>query len=139
MTAGLGAALGILGIGSIMDIRKRTVSLILVWSCMAAGSVWQIVFQQTELWELVLSLFPGIVLISLAWLTEEKIGYGDGWIVMTAGIWTGIWDVFLILTGGMMLCGLYSGILLSLRKIRRNDTLPFLPFLFVGCVGRILF
>lgn len=139
MTAGLGAALGILGVGSIMDIRKRTVSLIPVWICMAAGAVWQMAFQQAEVWELILSLFPGTVLIGLAWLTEEKIGYGDGWIVMAAGIWTGIWDVFLILTGGMMLCGLYSGILLSLRKIRRNDTLPFLPFLFAGCVGRILF
>lgn len=138
MTAGLGAALGIFGVCSVMDIRKRTVSLIPAWLFLAVGVVWQIAFQQTEVWELFLSLVPGAALIGIAWLTGEKIGYGDGWIVMAAGIWTGALDIFLILTGGMMLCGLYSGILLSLRKIRRNDTLPFLPFLLAGCIGRIL-
>lgn len=138
MTVGLGAALGILGVHAVMDVQKKRVNLLLMGICLAAGVIWQVFGQKTDVGEILLSCLPGALLLAMAYLTEQKIGYGDGWIVVTAGVWTGTWDVFLILTGGMLVCAVCSGVLLALKKVRREDSLPFIPFLFVGCIGRIL-
>ena len=86
ITIGLGAALGILGIHSIMDIRRKEINVILAGaSCLAAGVAWQFFGQKTETAEILLSCLPGSVLLGTAYLTEQKIGYGDGWVVMAAG------------------------------------------------------
>lgn len=138
MTVGMGAALGILGVHAVMDIRKRHVNLILAGICLAAGAGWQIFVQKAELWELLLSCLPGALLLGTAGLTQQKIGYGDGWVVAAAGVWTGMWDIFLILAGGMFACAAFSGILLAMKKVRKGDSLPFIPFLLIGWVGRIL-
>lgn len=138
MTVGLGAALGILGIHAVMDICRRKINLIFAIMCLAAGLIWQIAGQHAGIWELVLSCIPGGFLLGTACLTEQKIGYGDGWIVLATGIWTGFWDIFLILTGGMVICALFSGVLLSMKKLKKGDDLPFIPFLLAGCIGRLL-
>ena len=138
MTVGMGAALGILGVHAVMDIRKRHVNLILAGICLAAGAGWQIFVQKAELWELLLSCLPGALLLGTAGLTQQKIGYGDGWVVAAAVVWTGMWDIFLILTGGMFACAAFSGILLAMKKVRKGDSLPFIPFLLIGWIGRIL-
>ena len=44
--------------------------------------------------ELLLSCLPGALLLGTAGLTQQKIGYGDGWVVAAAGVWTGMWDIF---------------------------------------------
>lgn len=84
ITIGLGAALGILGIHSIMDIRRKEINVILAGACLAAGVAWQFFGQKTETAEILLSCLPGSVLLGTAYLTEQKIGYGDGWVVMGA-------------------------------------------------------
>ena len=138
ITIGLGAALGILGIHSIMDIRRKEINVILAGACLAAGVAWQFFGQKTETAEILLSCLPGSVLLGTAYLTEQKIGYGDGWVVMAAGVWTGVWDIVLILTGGMLTCAGCSEVLLILKKVRKGDSLPFIPFLLLGCIGRMI-
>lgn len=138
MTVGLGAAMGILGIHTVLDIRRRKINLIFAIMCLAAGMIWQMAGQNAGIWELVLSCIPGVFLLGAAWLTEEKIGYGDGWIVIATGSWTGFWDIFFILTGGMVICALFSGALLSMKKMKRGDSLPFIPFLLAGCIARLV-
>lgn len=139
MTAEMGVVLGILVVHSVMDIRRRKISLVSAGICLAAGLIWQAAVRQAEIAEILLSCLPGAALLGISRITDQKIGYGDGWIVTVTGVWAGIRDAFLILTGGMMACALYGGILLSAGKIRKGDTLPFLPFLLAGCIGRMIF
>ncbi|HIX77704.1 MAG TPA: prepilin peptidase [Candidatus Fusicatenibacter merdavium] len=137
LTVGLGAALGILSVHAFMDIRTRRINLIVTGFCLAAGVIWQITWEKSEVWEILLSCLPGILLLAAAYLTEQKIGSGDGWVVTAAGVWTGFEDIFLILTVGMLACAVCSGTLLVLKKVRRRDALPFIPFLVIGWIGRM--
>lgn len=138
MTTGMGVALGILGVCSVMDLRKKRIPLIPIVICLGAGVLWQVLWQGTTAGKLLLSCLPGGILLGTACLTEQKIGYGDGWVVLASGVWTGMWDMFLILTGGMLACAVFSGFLLAFRKVNRGDTLPFIPFLLLACIGRLM-
>lgn len=138
LTAGLSAALGILIVHAVMDIRKKKINLIVTGCCLTAGVLWQVFGEETAGYDVLLSLIPGLLLLAAACLTEQKIGYGDGWVITAVGVWTGFRDIFLILTNGMIACAICSGFLLALKKVRRGDSLPFVPFLLAGWIVRAM-
>ena len=110
-----------LGILAGMDVRKRQISLVLTGVLFLAGIGWQILVEQTSWLEWLLSLLPG---------------YGDGLLLLTVGIWLGFGQTFGVLTLGLILCSVLCGVLLMRKKIRKQDSIPLVPFLLLGFVGR---
>ena len=61
---------------------------------------------------------------------------GIGWQILTVGIWLGFGQTFGVLTLGLILCSVLCGVLLMRKKIRKQDSIPLVPFLLLGFVGR---
>ena len=81
---------------------------------------------------LLLSLWPGMTLLLLAAASGEKIGYGDGWLILGMGMWCSAEEIVSVLLMGCVLCT-GAGIL------RKEKELPFVPFLTAGYIaGRYL-
>lgn len=79
-----------------------------------------------------LSLTPGIMFWLLSFLSEEKVGYGDGWVLLMIGLFLGAGRCFLILLTGLMAESFVVLLLLAFRKVHRDRQVPFIPFLLLG-------
>ena len=76
-----------LGILAGMDVRKRQISLVLTGVLFLTGIGWQILVEQTSWLEWLLSLLPGAGFLTLSYISREQVGYGDGLLLLTVGIW----------------------------------------------------
>ena len=117
---------------SIRDIRKKEILLIPTAAAGAAGLFAAFVLQEPVLTGILPSLLPGILLLFLSRFTGEKIGYGDGILTLTLGIWRGLSGTLLILAGAFWLASGTAIFLLIRRSVRKE--LPFVPFLFLSCL-----
>ena len=109
-----------LGILAGMDVRKRQISLVLTGVLFLAGIGWQILVEQTSWLEWLLSLLPGAGFLTLSYISREQVGYGDGLLLLTVGIWLGFGQTFgpnrrLMRTWGVlpMVCRMFSTLMAS--------------------------
>ena len=123
-----------LGICAVCDGVEREVPLVVVW----LGIITAVVLHLQGLggnrtWQNVaLSVIPGVTFWILSFISGEKVGYGDGWILIMIGLFMGLWKCFLILIIGLILSSLVVLILLAVRRVSRDYQLPFAPFLLFG-------
>lgn len=85
------------------------------WTCMAAGSVWGILF----------------FIISIC--TCGKIGKGDAFFILGIGVYMGFWTSFMIIFAAMFLVCVYGLFLLKKKKGWKYEV-AFVPFLTISYV-----
>lgn len=124
-----------LGYGALMDGKYKAISAIYLWigGVMAFGffsSEWMM--QKPEPLGILFRLFPGIIFLVIGWATREKIGYGDGILLLILGgclpeitIWQTWMTAIFLLT-------LWAIILLGMKRGKGETKLPFLPFLWAA-------
>ena len=78
-----------------------------------------------------LGLLPGMILLLVAW-SSKKVGYGDAIVILCLGGILGYNKVMGILMSSLFIMSVVSIVLLALKKVRKESTLPYFPFLFVG-------
>ena len=120
---------GFLCILSVSDIHTKTIP---GWAAPLFGAgmiILHLFLSDLSLPECLAGLIPGAVLLILSVSFRSQIGTGDGTVVLACGLATGFERTFAALTAALVFCAVFSGILLLLRRIRRSDSLPFLPFL----------
>lgn len=123
-----------LGICAVCDGVEREIPLAVVW----LGIIAAIVLRMQGLagdksWSvIVLSVLPGVMFWMLSFVTGEKVGYGDGWMLIMIGLFTGLWKCFLILLIGLVSESLLVLVLLAVKKISKDRQIPFAPFLLFG-------
>lgn len=83
------------------------------------------------LWEMAKAIAPGIVFIVIS-ICSKKVGLADGIVLGCVGIVEGHWGCLCMLTTGLLVTAVFSGILLLLKRADTNTEMPFLPFLTVG-------
>lgn len=117
-----------------VDIRRKHVP---VW-LLAPGGMFVTAVSVCALWkdqpegrELVWSIVPGAVLLAVAVLTK-KAGWVDGVVLLFLGILTGFRECIFSFTLSMLFISVVSLVLLVLRRVGKNTTLPYLPFLCAG-------
>lgn len=88
--------------------------------------------------EVFLGSMSGVILLFLAKVTKECIGFGDGWLFCVTGIFLGFFKNVVLLSGSMLLAGIYAVFCLLLKKRGKNDRLAFVPFVFTAYVVFIL-
>lgn len=120
---------------SVYDIRYKRVpkKMLLLGVCFAAGYVCISLWKQNGDWmSLLLSwgfgCLPGIFLLIMALLTQ-KIGPGDGCVMLLIGVMAGIKSGIVILAGSLLLALFYSILVLVVRKKGRTYCFPYIPFL----------
>lgn len=68
---------------------------------------------------------PGICLLVIGYLTQEKIGYGDGYLMLSLGMWLTLSELLQVLMLGISLLSLYG-------ICARKKELPLVPFLTIA-------
>ena len=123
-----------LAVCAVSDGCSRQVPLAVVWLGMLTAIGLRIggMMGEVNLMSVLLSLVPGAGFFLLSFLTEEKVGYGDGWVLLMIGLFTGIYRCFLILIFGLVAESAAAVVLLAIGKVKRDREIPFLPFLLLG-------
>lgn len=111
------------------DIRERQIAMCKVIFFAGLSILYRVFMRQVSWNEIGWCLFPGGLLLLLAILSKESIGYGDGIAVLVLGLWTGGWFTLTVVCAGIMLSGIW-GMICILRK--KTDPIPFIPFLLLG-------
>ena len=123
-----------LAVCSVFDGLRKQIPLVVVWLgmltavCLRANGI----MEEQDVTAVLLSLIPGAGFFLLSFLTREKVGYGDGWVVLMIGLFSGFSRCFMILLIGLLLESAVAIILLALKKIQRDREIPFSPFLLLG-------
>ena len=81
---------------------------------------------------LLLGVIPGIITLVLSIVTKEKIGLGDGLILICVGCLQTIKDVLCMIFFSFIFLTVVLIFLLAIRRIGRSSRIPFVPFLFLG-------
>jgi len=124
---GFGVAIIIIALLAKQDIYERKISLftIIISGCIAL--LYLAAGEKLDIVSLCLRILPGVVLLFVSLLSDEKVGYGDGASVLMLGLWTSAAFCMLATTIGMLLAGIYGLVLLITSK--KEQQIPFLPFL----------
>ncbi len=123
-----------LSVCAVFDGLRRQIPLAVVWlgmltaACLRANGI----MGEVGVTAALLSLIPGTGFFLLSFLTREKVGYGDGWVLLMIGLFSGFFQCFLILLIGLLLESMVAVVLLTLKKIQRDKEIPFSPFLLLG-------
>ena len=123
------ATLAFLGAGSVLDIRKRRISLLLTAAYALTAAVLSLPDPGNGY-----SFFAGFLAAVYSLLTRGAFGMGDAIVIAVLGIPYGTERLFSLLLIAFASCGLTSAIMLAAGKKKKTDSLPFLPFLFLGTV-----
>lgn len=126
-----------LGWNSILDWKKREISLVSLLVFGTMGMVFRICQEEQNWGEVLGGIGVGLGLLGLTVITKEGIGLGDGLLMCVTGVWLGWTENLKLLTVGLLLCAAFAGAGLALHKIKKEERLPFVPFLFLAYVGGI--
>ncbi len=125
----------ILAISSIEDIRRKEIFLwqILILGGLSLAAVVTSIYDGSfDLWNLLLSLLPGAIMIFLSFITREGVGYGDGLMALAIGPSLGAAASVMAILIAIGISGLFSGILLVLKRAERKTKIAFAPFITIG-------
>jgi leader peptidase (prepilin peptidase)/N-methyltransferase len=129
---------GMLGINGLTDVLWKKINLLLVAPFFLAGIVCSIVYHMVSPISILAGMGIGMVMLAVSVMTRGKIGIGDGILVITTGLFLGFFDnLFLLLTAAFLAAVVGTGLLFT-KRVRKNDEIPFVPFLFIAFVGDLL-
>ena len=127
--------MAVLGITAAIDLKKQEIPGLLIACCLAL-SLGRMIFLLTkgtfEPADALISLVPGIMLLFLSFITRQGVGYGDGLLLLSVGPAVGAVALVPGICVAVMVSGLFSGVLLALRKAGRKTRIPFVPFMTFG-------
>lgn len=117
---------------SVFDIRKKEIPM---WGICLLGMVslgYLITGSGIIFYDAIMGCVPGMLLIILALLTKEKVGYGDGLVLLFIGLALGFELSMYMLMLALFLNCVMCGALFALHKVGKQTPIPFVPFLTIG-------
>ena len=121
-------------IGAVVDYRTKSLSVIYLYAMVIMGIILGMAEQNGFSYEILLGFIPGIVIIILAFVSKEKIGYGDGILLLSIGMFLGYFNCMIIMLYSLLFSALIS-IIVFIKRRNRREEIPFVPFLFLGYVA----
>lgn len=121
--------------GAWQDLRRRKISNNYLWIGGILGVVYRtinLVTGAVVLREWLWALIPGVIFITIAKVTKEKIGLGDGWVILIMGNFLNLMEVCYMLQAAIFVVIIFSCMLLCSKKVTREYQIPFLPFLWTA-------
>lgn len=89
-------------------------------------------------WRKVWGVLPGVGLLVLSRVMNGSIGKGDGYLLCISGLALGLRMNLSLLFYALFFAGGVSAILLVLKKVKKDTTFPFVPFLLGGYLMTLL-
>ena len=115
-----------------MDLRHKKIgaAVLLAGALVAAALAGALLLEgREEPWEIGIGLLPGLLLWGCSFLTEGKVGRGDGDMVLILGLFLGWRRCVVALCAACLLSALWAGIGLAAGRLKKDSKLPFAPFL----------
>lgn len=137
MTIEESIVLGVLAVLSIIDFRKKQISLVILVSFGVVVLLWML-FQKAGIGGMLMGLFPGVVCLLLSYVTGESIGKGDGIVLCILGVFCGIRETVAVFGLALVFAALWAIGLLVLKRAGRKTELPFLPCVSLGYLCCVL-
>ena len=134
-------AIGYLGVLALIDARKRMLSgwVLALGGIAAVLCAGYLLLSKTSSFEsLLFGAVPGMLLLALAVLTKG-IGIGDGLVLLQLCAFLRLESILSAFALSLLIMGAFSLVLLVAKKANKDLRLPYLPFLWIGCVGALLF
>lgn len=121
--------------GTYQDIKKKKIKNTYLITGGIMGGIFNIVkigegnffFGQ---W--LMALLPGVVFLIFAKMTGEKIGLGDGMVLLVLGNFYNLGEVCIILQWALIFLSIISTALWCSRKVSGDYRIPFLPCLWIS-------
>lgn len=124
--------LGMLSLYAVEDIRKKSISVRYLWIFGAAGIAIHLFQKSISVTDMLLGAAVGAALVAVSLLTRGSIGLGDGFLLMTAGVFLGGSSVLELLFISLLYAALISLGMMAFRRWKRKREIPFVPFLLLG-------
>lgn len=117
---------------AITDLKLRKIPI--WWTAIygIGAIIYQIVEKKQGIRAIVLSMVVGIVLLAIAKISSQSVGYGDGIIFLVLGLWIGFWDTLSLLFFSLVLSSLVAAYLMIIKRKGKNYKIPFIPFVTVA-------
>ncbi len=117
--------------GSFFDMKNKQLPRWFL-GCGAAISFGLFLWEKpVGIWEMLVGVSIGFILLLIGKVTREALGYGDGILLGLTGIQMGVGTIG-VLSYGLILSAMVSLALLAVGKVNRKTTIPFVPFLGLG-------
>lgn len=121
--------------GAVRDIKKKKITNHYLWTGAIMGVIIKFLNYgeaTAKSGEWLLAFIPGVLMLILAKITEEKIGYGDGWLIVILGNYMTVSEISILLQISIILIFLFSVIVLCGKMATKTCQIPFLPFLWIS-------
>ena len=125
-----------LAVLSLMEARRRAISawLLLLVSILAAALAGWLLWQGTVHWEeLLFGAVPGVILLAIAGMTGSA-GCGDGIVLLQVSLLLLMERAVIAFGVSMVVMGAFATVILLKNKKNKDLRLPYLPFLWLGCL-----
>ncbi len=129
------AMMGMLTLCSIQDISRKQIRLNPVLGFGILGVIFHVLWQQQTIGSILLGMLVGVGLLLLSLLTCGRIGMGDGVLLTVTGVYLGLRQNLTLFVWALFICGGWALLQLLLRRKRRQDEIPFVPFLLIAYVA----
>ncbi|MFI3212925.1 MAG: hypothetical protein R3Y24_06240 [Eubacteriales bacterium] len=77
-------------------------------------------------------ILPGVILLLIGRFTYQSIGYGDGLVIIIIGLLLSNIDMMYVIIYGFLASFIFCGAVVFCKKVSKETTIPFLPFLFLA-------
>lgn len=126
--------LGTLGVHSIEDIRRKNITLPITLFSAILGIVLHLFYQNESIYSMLAGMFSGGLIVLVSIVSQGKIGIGDGIVFMLTGLYLGVWKNLFLMFVSFSLAGIWALCQMICKSEHRQDRIPFIPFLFMGCM-----
>ena len=129
----------VLGVGSFMDIRKKSVPKIFMGAICSVSAVmlltgYLLSINNINFMQASVGVAIGAVVMAASFFSDGCIGMADAILVLLTGLLFGYTGSIEMTLYAIFLAALVSIILISLGKADRKSHIPFIPFMFLGYV-----
>lgn len=118
--------------GAWQDFQNKQIKNSYLWAGELLGIALKtvcIVWDKSSFTDWLWALLPGIFLLITAKVTKEKIGMGDGWVVLILGNYLSVLEICYVFQTALIMVIIFFVVSLWRKKAAKEYEVPFLPFL----------
>lgn len=119
---------------TVTDIKKREVKPAVLAVFGLTAAVLYLILRPVGLFEEIMGVLIGLFFVALYYISEEKIGLGDGLVMTVTGIFLGGRGNASLIMMAAFMSAIVSIVFLITKKAGRKTKFPFVPFIFVSYV-----
>lgn len=123
--------------GTWQDGRKKKISDHYLLIGFVTGFVFKVISLvkgQSEIMQWVMAFLPGMLFLLVARITKEKIGFGDGWLLIVLGNSMNLNEICMLLQTAIILSAAAALFMICGKRVSGDYQIPFLPFLWISHV-----